>query len=182
MASRFGWAGRISKARIAVRSAFAVWFYQRRAHPSGQAVCLLGLRKWRATFTSLALFVVWSVLGAVSPVLALLAISPFLCCAAAALRHITLFGARHPALPVQCSRDHVYVHSLASVQQGMGAQLIASVAGEADVKGWSLYLDASTPALVPYYERFGFVRVGTPGALRMWRPCRTAQPPQKGGQ
>jgi predicted N-acetyltransferase YhbS len=40
--------------------------------------------------------------------------------------------------------------------RGMGAALVGKVAREADRKRKVLFLQASEPALVPFYERFGF--------------------------
>ncbi len=72
-------------------------------------------------------------------------------------------------------RHHVYVHSVASTRPGAGAELMASLAGEADRKGWLLFLDADNEKLASYYSRFGFARGGAvtmPNGTvraRMWR-------------
>jgi hypothetical protein len=70
---------------------------------------------------------------------------------------------------------HLYVHSVASTRPGAGAELLASLATEADQKGWSLVLDADNKKLETYYVRFGFARSGRTGMparagrVRMWR-------------
>jgi len=72
-------------------------------------------------------------------------------------------------------RRRVYVHSVASTRPGAGAELMTSLAGEADQKGWLLVLDAGNERLGTYYSRFGFARGGAvkmpDGNLRvrMWR-------------
>jgi hypothetical protein len=72
-------------------------------------------------------------------------------------------------------RRYVYVHSVASTRPGAGAELMTSLAGEADQKGWLLVLDAGNDSLGAYYSKFGFARGGAvrmPDGtvrVRMWR-------------
>jgi hypothetical protein len=84
------------------------------------------------------------------------------------------------------SGRHVYLHSLASVEPGAGAELMRLVAREADEKGWSLVLDAGNEQLARYYRRFGFVAprgdAPAPAAdrrVRMWRPVGGASAPEQ---
>jgi predicted N-acetyltransferase YhbS len=78
-------------------------------------------------------------------------------------------------------RHQVYVHSVASTRPGAGAELMASLAGEADQKGWLLFLDAGNEELGTYYSRFGFARAGAvrmPDGtvrVRMWRQPQDEQ-------
>ncbi len=79
------------------------------------------------------------------------------------------------------------VHSGASTLPGAGAELLGQLAAEADMKGWSLYLDASNENLARYYRAFGFRDLGVPvgmpdgsSAVRMWRPPST--PTAAGGE
>jgi predicted GNAT superfamily acetyltransferase len=58
---------------------------------------------------------------------------------------------------------------------------MASLAGEADQKGWLLFLDAGNEELGTYYSRFGFARAGAvrmPDGtvrVRMWRQPQDEQ-------
>ncbi len=167
-------------AKVAFRAAMVVALgaFERRVHPSGQAVCLLAPRWRRVVGCSLGAVVCAALIGAVVPVLGwvMLALSalvslPFAARAARALPARVRLGRTGPSP----GRRAVYVHSVASTRPGAGADLLTSLADEADEAGWWLYLDADNGDLAAYYSRFGFswagaVRMpnGTVRA-RMWR-------------
>jgi hypothetical protein len=156
----------------------ALLLYERRTHPSGMAVCLLGKRRLReaaliisTAFGTLALGALSRVAtGCVLAVLGALFWRP----AIRTVRALPRAAALRRAVP---PGQYKYVHSLASTAPGAGAELLRALTREADKKGWSLLLDASNEKLACYYATFGFVMLsrvmampdGTPG-LRMWRP------------
>ena len=164
---------------MAVDCASAMLLYDRRAHPGGEAVCLLGL-SWRrllAVSATVALSgvtasLLWRPLGvgALGTLAALF--TPYL------VRSLMAVPVTLRLRRLSPPGKYVVIRSLASTRSGAGAELLCSVLGEADEKRWSILLDAGNEALVPYYERFGFVARGagvvTPGAstkVRMWRPA-----------
>jgi hypothetical protein len=171
--------GRVRRLRSKMAILLTLILYERRTHPSGQAVCLLGLRRTRFCIV---------VTGVVVLVLAATAVSPYLGSALAA----TLIGLLSPG-GMQAGRAlgaearlrrltppgaHVHVHSVASTLPGAGAELLRELAREADSKGWSLVLDTGNDKLAKYYENLGFVAlrpaVQMPDGsshLRMWRPA-----------
>jgi hypothetical protein len=153
--------------------------YERRTHPSGQAVCLLSLRRTRFCTT---------VAGAVVLILAAAVISPYAGVALAAAIIVLLapgavragraLGAESRLRRLSPPGPHVYLHSLASTSPGAGADLLRQLALEADNKRWSLLLDASNERLSKYYENFGFLSLGPAVQMpdgsshrRMWRPA-----------
>jgi hypothetical protein len=160
---------------LAWKNALATLFYKRRAHPSGQAVCLLGPRRALVGLVGVSVLAVGTSLGALAPVPALAVLSA---AAAALLPRLVLRSARSLPSKWRWRRlaprgRRVYLRSLASTQKGAGAELLAAVVEEADLRGWTLVLDAADEALVRYYERFGFVSAGCLGrsgrGARMWR-------------
>jgi len=172
--SPMGWVG------LAADCAAATWLYERRAHPEGQAVCLLGLSGRRVLAAAIAVMLPGIAISLVSRG----AGAAVLAAETAIVMGVAVRSLR--ALPVSLRLRlacwpgaHVFVRSLSSTRAGAGAELLGAVVEEADNKAWSLLLDAGTEALVPYYERFGFVRQG-PGVVtrdgttkvRMLRPAR----------
>ncbi|HEX3425495.1 MAG TPA: hypothetical protein VHT30_05140 [Acidimicrobiales bacterium] len=79
------------------------------------------------------------------------------------------------------ARKAVYVHSVARLagpaHRGAGGSVLAELASEADARGWLLALDAGAPALVAYYERFGFTALGPPVPMSWGAAVRMARPP-----
>jgi hypothetical protein len=164
--------------------------YERRTHPSGEAVCLLGLRRGRF-FAGIA--------GVVIMVVIVGALSPYACAALATaivalLSPRAIEAVREPGHAARLETfsppgSHVYVHSLASTLPGAGAELMRHLVYEADSKRWSLVLDASNQRLARYYESFGFQTLGTAvrmpngsSHVRMWRPALALdEPGQDGG-
>ena len=163
--------------RLTMFLALAV--YERRTHPSGRAVCLLGLRYHR-----LVAFVAALVLGIIGVGLLL----PLGGIALAIVIVALLLPGSYDAIRARAGKrqlerltppgQHRYLHSLASTLPGAGADLLRELTGEADRKGWSLSLDASNENLVGYYVKFGFTALGPAVPMpdgscrvRMWRPA-----------
>jgi hypothetical protein len=153
--------------------------YERRAHPSGRAVCLLGLRQCRFRAAVGALVLVLCAVGALSVyagvVLAAVIIAVLLPGAVGAAQALAQSATRSAAWAP--AGPHVYVHSVASTLPGAGAELLRALTREADSKGWSLVLDARNEKLARYYRNLGFVPGGPPAKMpdagshmRMWRP------------
>ncbi len=162
--------------RTAVLLTLAV--YERRTHPSGQAVCLLGLRRGRFWGGVAALALLICAAGALSTyagaALAVAVVALLLPRSVGALRALGGRGRLRTLTPPGCC---VYVHSVASARPGAGAELLRRLTHEADGKGWSLVLDASNEKLVGYYAKFGFAARGLAVRMpdgsrrvRMWRP------------
>ena len=157
----------------------ALGAFDRRVHSSGQAVCLLAPRRLRVVLATSAALVLAGLIGAVLPPLgwALLALTAlvFLPLAVQAARALPA-RTRLSRIGPPGHRRRIYVHSVASTRRGAGAELMTSLAGEADQKGWLLVLDADNERLGTYYSRFGFARGGAvtmPDGtvrVRMWRP------------
>jgi hypothetical protein len=156
----------------------ALGAFDRRVHPSGQAVCLLAPRWPRLVLSTTGAVVIAGLIGAVLAPLgwALLVLT--------ALVFLPLAVRATMALPAKRRlgrigppgrRRHIYVHSVASTRPGAGAELMTLLAGEADQKGWLLVLDAENENLGAYYLRFGFARGGAVSMpdgtvrVRMWR-------------
>lgn len=57
---------------------------------------------------------------------------------------------------------YVGVHTVASVRSGAGRELMSELNREADVKGWTLVVDAANEALVRYYGALGYMAVSDP--------------------
>jgi hypothetical protein len=160
-------------------------FYERRVHPSGQAVCLLGLRVWRFGAAVAALVVLIGCIGAFSPYTCIaVAVAVVVSLLPRAVRTGRAFAATARLRTLLPERPYVYVHSMASTLPGAGAELLAELAHEAGDKGWSLVLDASNQKLAAYYGRLGFVAQGEavkmPGGgsrVRMWRGAPALQQP-----
>jgi hypothetical protein len=145
--------------RLYTRSAMVVALYccERRVHDSGCAVCLLGPRLGRSLQV---------VLGLVVALTLLCGASPWVCVALMAI--VVLIGGGQLRLTLRkvTARQHwpsqltegrrVYVHCLASVRSGAGAQLLDRLTAEADEKGWCLALHAENERLAAYYRDFGF--------------------------
>jgi hypothetical protein len=163
--------------RLTMFLALAV--YERRTHPSGQAVCLLGLRRRR-----LSAFVAGLVLSVIGVGLLL----PYAGIALATVIVALLLPGSLEALGARAGKkqlgrlmpsgQHRYLHSLASTLPGAGAELLREVTGEADRKGWTLSLDTSNEKLVSYYVKFDFSALGPAVPMpdggchvRMWRPA-----------
>jgi hypothetical protein len=160
----------------------ALWLtlavYERRTHPSGQAVCLLGLRRGRFWGGVLGLTLLICAAGAVSTyagaALAVAVVVLLVPGSVGALRALGGRGRLGRLTPPGCC---VYVHSVASTRPGAGAELLRRLIHEADGKGWALVLDSSNEKLVGYYARFGFAARGPAVIMpdgsrrvRMWRP------------
>ena len=155
----------------------ALGAFERRVHSSGQAVCLLAPRWPRLAIFTAGGVVGVGIIGALSPALggALLALTALAFLPLAVRAAIALPATRrlHRIGP---PGRHLYVHSVASTRAGAGAELLGSLAVEADEKGWLLALDAGNASLETYYSRFGFTRGGAvrmPDGrrqVRMWRP------------
>lgn len=152
--------GRSARRGIAL---VALVLYERRVHETGRALCLVNAR-WGRVIAITGCFVVCvGVLGLVSEVAAMACLIALAC----TLAPLGVGGAR--ALPAQARLSgqtpagrHKYVHSLASVERGAGAELLGALCDEADLKHWSLVLDAGSSKLVSYYEMFGFRTCGRP--------------------
>jgi hypothetical protein len=167
--------------KVAFQAAMAIALgaFDRRVHPSGQAVCLLAPRWRRLVGPGLGGVVAAVLIGAAMPLAGwLLLASTALVCLPSAVRATRALPARVRLgrIGPPGHRHGVYVHSVASTRPGAGAELMASLAGEADQKDWLLYLDADNEELATYYSRFGFARgaaVRMPDGtvrVRMWRP------------
>jgi hypothetical protein len=179
--------GPAKRAGLALRNTLATLFYERRVHPSGEAVCLLQPRHALVGVVGISVLAGGTALGVFAP-LASLAI---LCAAvlfataassfpAAVVRAVKTSPARWHRRRLVPKGKRVYLRSLASTRKGAGAELLAAVVEEADLHGWTLVLDAADPALVRYYERFGFAcaaRVQPDQETRMWRASRRGQGP-----
>ncbi len=164
--------------------------YERREHPSGQALCLLGVKPGRVAGGAAVLALVvcvagvlWPPLGVIVGAAIVLALLPSVVGAARSLRGTLRLRRLTPPGP------HIYVHSVASTIPGAGAELVAALAEEADQQGWSLLLDASNERLARYYEQFGFLPQGTPVEMpnggrhvRMWRQPVPRQEGRRGPQ
>ncbi len=78
---------------------------------------------------------------------------------------------------------HWYLKAIGTTEQargrGAGSALIRHRLAEADATGTPAYLESSSEANMPYYEKFGFVersRIpsrGTVETIGMWRPAQT---------
>lgn len=156
---------RAGKSRLGeTRMRLAIWIvtltHERREHPDGTAVCLLGPKAVRIAIlliaTVLASLFVGDV-GAEGGMALVLAVSWIM--GPSAVR----YGKRllRSAGPHSCGipGGTVIVHSLASIRRGAGAELMVMLTDEADRRGWMLSLEADGEELVQYYERFGFRRV-----------------------
>ncbi|MGH9104479.1 MAG: hypothetical protein ACRDZX_01320 [Acidimicrobiales bacterium] len=177
--------GRLGRVGLVATSAVALWLHQRRVHPEAEAVCLLSPRPVRALASGVVLVVAAISLAALPGLAGVLATAVFL----TGLASLAVGPLKALPATVRLRRQsppghHVYLHSLASSRPGAGAELMGSVIGEADSRGWSLLLDAAGPELVHYYQRFGFRRrggavvvPGGPRRIRMWRPARAVVPP-----
>jgi len=96
------------------------------------------------------------------------------------VRHaVELFEEAHPH-----EEPHHYLSLLgtdpAHRGRGLGLALLAATLAHVDVTGTAAYLEASNPANVPLYERYGFDPVGSfrlgddgPEVVTMWRPARS---------
>jgi len=169
--------GRLARVAFAVATVIALGAYERRVHPNGTAICLLGPRPVRIAGVGTGLVVVLGIVGAACPWLwiglMVLIVTIFVVVAVPTLRKLPAYVRLRQVSP---AGRHVYLHSLASTHPGSGAELLARVAEEADFHGWSLLLDAESEKLVSYYERFGFLPQGAPvrlpnggSCVRMWR-------------
>lgn len=64
--------------------------------------------------------------------------------------------------------------------RGVASALIRHRLAVADARGYGMYLESSSPANVPIYQRFGFGEIGpipargTAPLIGMWRPATTA--------
>jgi hypothetical protein len=174
--------------RLTMFVALAV--YERRTHPSGRAVCLLGLRYQR-----LVAFVSALVLGIIGVGLLL----PLAGIALAIVIVALLLPGSYDAIRARVGKrelerltppgQHRYLHSLASTLPGAGADLLKELTDEADCKGWFLSLDASNEKLVGYYVKFGFTALGPAVRMpdgscrvRMWRPATARKGDRDGWQ
>jgi hypothetical protein len=155
----------------------ALTVYERRTHPSGQAVCLLGLRRVRLCVGLASLVLLICVAGAISPyaggTLALILIALLL---PGSIGGVRRFPERRHLGRLTPPKKHIFVHSLASTLPGAGADLLGTLTREADERGWPLVLDADNERLTRYYADFGFVALATAirtpdgsGPVRMWR-------------
>ncbi len=155
--------GRSVMRQLPLRATFflALTAYERRTHPSGQAVCLLGLCRGRLCVGLAGLVLLICLAGALSPyagvTLALMVIVPLLPGSVGALRR---FPGQRRLEPSAAPGKQIYVHSFASTRPGAGADLLGTLTREADEKGWALVLDANNERLTRYYGEFGFVARG----------------------
>ena len=170
-----GWFGRLT---LTLGSSVALFAFERRIHPSGGAVCLLGARPGRVALGIGGFWVALVAVGGASrPAAAALLAAIAVLSLPSALRATIELPAQLRLRRATPSGRRVYLHSLASVEPGAGAELMRLVAREADEKGWSLVLDAGNQELARYYRRFGFVAPwgdAPPPApsrrVHMWRP------------
>lgn len=166
----------VSKAALTAGMLVALGAFERRVHSSGQAVCLLAPRWRRLVIFTTGAVVGAGIIGALFPWAgaALLALTAVVFLPLAVRATVALPATRrlHRIGP---PGRHVYVHSVASTRPGAGAELLGSLAVEADEKGWLLALDAGNESLETYYSKFGFTRGGAvrmPNGsrrVRMWR-------------
>jgi hypothetical protein len=168
------WGARIA---FAGETSLTLWAYHRRVHPSGRAVCLLGLRPGRVGVVVAAFTLSIGAMGALAP----MAAGAVCACIVAVLlpsaaRAIGALPARSRLRQGSRPGPHVFLHSLASTQPGAGAELVRSVTDEADQKGWTISLEAASEELAHYYECLGFqaqgVPVPVPGGGRHVSMCR----------
>lgn len=172
-------------ARLSLRAGMllALLVFEKRAHGSGCAVCLLGARRLRIACAVALLVVAVMALGALAPWVA----AGALCIVAIMFGEQALGALR--SLPAQCRlrrgrppRPYRYVHSLASTRQGAGAELLVALEAEADDKGWWLVTEASNEKLAHYYEGLGFARLGPSVVMHDGSPhVRMGRPPLKEG-
>jgi hypothetical protein len=180
--------GPVGRLARRVDAIVALFGYKRRVHESGRALCLVGLRWGRVIGATTVLVVVAASASAISEVAAASLVVVLACML------LPLGFAAVCSLPsrARLSRQtppgrHRYVHSLASTKRGAGADVLRALCVEADVKRWSLVLDAGSEALVGYYEVFGFRRCGSavrvPRGRFHVRMVRTSgSRPAQGGQ
>lgn len=158
---------------------FALAVYERRTHPSGRAVCLLGVRHSRFMACTIGLALLVAGAGVFSPFagtgLAIVMVGLLLprCVGTVHAR-----SGKRQLGRLTPPGQHVYVHSLASTLPGAGAELLRTVIREADSKGRPVVLDASNEKLAGYYGNLGFCALGPavrmPDGIchvRMWRPA-----------
>lgn len=149
--------------------------YERRTDLSGDAVCLLHPRRFRQLATGTVIGLLACLIAGASPVAAIAGVILLVSAVGPKTVRSGLASVRRPSSHRHVPKgSYVYVHSVASVRPGAGAELLESLAREADSKGWSLLLDADNERLVSYYGRFGFVRgdgdmAEKAGPVRMWR-------------
>ena len=175
----------ISRFPAQVAALLSLVFYERRQHPSGQAVCMLGLRRWRLCGAVAGLVVLISGLGALSPYACVtVVVGIIVSLLPRAVRTGRAFAAQADLRAFLPARPYVYVHSLASTWPGAGGELLRDLAQEADHRGWSLVLDASNEKLACYYGTFGFVARGQAvrmpdggSRIRMWRAVPALEQP-----
>lgn len=156
-----------------------LFVYERRTHSSGQAVCLLRLRRTRFCAVVVAAVVLILAAAVISPYAGVaLAAAIIVLLAPGAVRAGRALGAETRLRRLSPPGRHVYLHSLASTLPGAGAELLRQLALEADIKRWSLLLDASNEKLSKYYQNFGFLTLGHAVPMpdgsahrRMWRPA-----------
>jgi hypothetical protein len=153
--------------------------HHRRVHESGQALCLLGVRRSRMLvfLSATALAVIF--IGGASPVAGMALAGAAACLWAATACRAWRSRAVGTRPTMGAARDAVRVHSVASIRRGAGAEVLQKLTEEADQKGWSLFLDAANTELARYYLRFGFRATATAPmrtgrdrvrrSLRMWR-------------
>jgi hypothetical protein len=158
----------------------AMLAYDRRVHPSGRAVCLLGPRRARTAAGAIGALPAIGVVGAMAPVLAEVLVGTFLL---VVFLPLAVQAVRAWPANMQLGRftppvRHVYLHALASGEPGAGAKLLRSVVAEADAGGLALVLDADNGTLARYYGQSGFTPLGAPVRMpagsyrvRMWRPA-----------
>jgi ribosomal protein S18 acetylase RimI-like enzyme len=108
--------------------------------------------------------------------------------APARVRHaVEQFEAAHPH-----GEPHHYLTLLGTDPghrgRGAGLGLLAATLARVDEAGSAAYLEASNPANVPLYQRYGFAPVGSfqlgadgPAVITMWRPAGAARPILPGG-
>jgi hypothetical protein len=173
-----------SKAAFMAAMLIAVSMFDRRAHSSGQAVCLLAPRKVRVVAGTTGAVLLVGLSGALLPPLGwAVLVSMAFVFLPFALRATLALPARVRLRRMGPVGRHVYVHGVASTRPGAGAELMRSLAGEADEKSWLLVLDAANEKLERYYSQFGFVGGGAvrmpdgTGQVRMWR-----RPQARGGK
>jgi len=143
-----------------------------RVHPDGSAFCLLSRPSLRrdvlaATLvlgglaTLAGLVVAAPILFWVVVVTLLVLVVPSLRLSIIANRAHTVLAQSSPAKP------YVGVHTVTSVRRGAGQKLMAELGREADVKSWTLVLDAANERLADYYAGLGYSRLSPP-VLMPW--------------
>ncbi|WP_150309056.1 GNAT family N-acetyltransferase [Planctomonas psychrotolerans] len=98
----------------------------------------------------------------------------------ATVRSLTMTTAYERAHPEE---PHFYLSDLGTRPElqgrGVGTALMRKALAEVDGRGMPAYLESSSEANVPFYERFGFGTVGEirlpngPVVPTMWRPARS---------